>query len=334
MNNSATLTDVIWAPPLIPGLSQLENSKGTTYGEFRKTLITPYGKNQFGIVMTLFSIVPIVFSINLVDNVALLGLFAIILSLVEHRILNVVHEGAHYLIAKNKVKNDLICNLLAGWFVLVDVDQYRQTHVQHHRSLGSDFDPENSHQEKLDLTWLVSVFSGIQTLRLLRHRGKMRKRLSHTSPKSYRHGLMTITGLSMHLIILLFLMNVADLKTVAIWCLSTFLMTPGLGLIRNLLEHKYVGPMEEVIWTELSQQKSKSDPSEMNVTTRMFNQKKLSRVYGSMGFTRHLLHHWDPSISFSNLEKVHVFLLDTSLGANLLQTESTYSKAFLSLWKR
>jgi fatty acid desaturase len=257
-------------------------------------------------------------------------LIIVVVALCEHRLLNVIHEGAHYLIAKNRRFNDVFTNAVAGCFFLVDVDQYRITHIRHHKDLGGPEDPENAHMDKLDFSWLAAAFSGFGAISKLLKRKQFRNKLSFQ--KEVSHILVPLVGVLVHAILLTALFLFAPINVFIIWILATYIVAPGLGLLRNLLEHKYVEAVDANIWAQLLGVSKISENPTKNVTTRTFTTSVLSRLYGSMGFTRHLLHHWDPSISFTNLEKVHSFLLETSIGPALQRTNTTFTSTFKHLW--
>lgn len=324
-----------WMPPLLPGLAKLTNSRGETYGEFRKKLTTNYVRILLSVTLTFIICVFLSFLLIEVTGSLYLSILGIIpLSLIQLRLLNVIHEGAHYLIAPSRKLNDNFCNLISGWFFVVDVDQYRITHTEHHRNLGREGDPENSHMDKLDLTWLASAFSGIRTLKTLKIRNEIRNQIldnrNESSKKS--HKLVPLFGLSCHITIL-FLISLGDITAGEIcWFIATYAVTPGLGMLRNLLEHRYVENVDPTVWEILIDKSSSIQTNQ--ATTRTFTKSKLSYLYGSMGFTRHLLHHWDPSISFQNLKKVHLFILDSKIGPTVASTDSTFTETFKYLWKK
>ena len=58
-----------------------------------------------------------------------------------------VHEGSHYLLAKSRKANDLLCNWVAGYPILYDADQYRATHIVHHSKLNEEDDPDREFYE-------------------------------------------------------------------------------------------------------------------------------------------------------------------------------------------
>jgi fatty acid desaturase len=324
-----------WMPPLLPGLSKLTNSKGELYGDFRKRLLPNYLRIQWSILLTFLTCVALSVVIISNDVVPVLLLVGVVpLSLLQLRLLNVIHEGAHYLLARTRPANDLFCNLVAGWIFVVAVDQYRITHIEHHRNLGEPGDPENAHMDELDLTWLASAFSGLRTIKTLLLRKQIRHDVVREREKtpSASHWIVPVCGSLIHLTILSLIMVGGINLGEACWIAATYFVTPGLGMLRNLLEHRYVGNVDPSVWDALL-----DNPAALKVTqatTRTFTKSILSQLYGSMGFTRHLLHHWDPSISFQNLKEVHNFILDSKIGTLVASTDTTFTRQFASLWKK
>ncbi len=324
-----------WMPPLLPGLSKLTNGNGELYRDFRKKLKPNYFRIQLSILATFLSCIALTVVMISSEMFWLLLIIAVIpLSLLQLRLLNVIHEGAHYLLAPNRRANDLFCNVFAGWFFVVAVDQYRITHIEHHRNLGEPGDPENAHMDELDFTWLVSAFSGIRTLKTLLLRKKIRHDVTKEREKnsSPSHWLVPFCGGLIHLMILRIIAEDGISFGETCWIVATYFVTPGLGMLRNLLEHRYVGNVDPSVWDALLDK-----PGAVKVTpatTRTFTKSILSQFYGSMGFTRHLLHHWDPSISFQNLKEVHNFILESSIGSLVASTDTTFTRQFAALWRK
>ena len=104
-----------------------------------------------------------------------------------------------------------------------------------------------------------------------------------------------------------------------------FFFMPFFGSLRNVLEHKY-----EMKFIEDSTI-VRIVGSELNYTTRLFTKSKLSKLFGVVGFDRHLIHHWDPSIPAINLKHAHRFFLTTELKPMIEALPTTYSRAFLRL---
>jgi len=52
------------------------------------------------------------------------------------------HDGTHYHLSRNKRLNDFITTLLAAWPMAYSSSGYRRWHFEHHRTVGTDADPE------------------------------------------------------------------------------------------------------------------------------------------------------------------------------------------------
>jgi fatty acid desaturase len=321
----------IWAPAIMPGLSQLYSQKfQMSYSDYRKILVTPYRRVQLSLVVNWVSMIFLVVATSFVNNLLFHICVVLALSLLMHRVLLIIHEGAHYHLSLNKTMNDTISNLLAGWFVFTDIKNYRITHIQHHRNLGSSSDPENSHMDKLDLSWILSAVTGTKTaLAFFKTISTGRKKSEVSEPNSPT----PIFGAIIHLAIFLVIYFGLGLTSLLVWASCLLVIAPLLGMLRNLLEHRYVEAVDPILWEIFLNTSSK--PIEINqITTRTFTQSIFSKLYGSMGFTHHLIHHWDPSISYMNLKKVHEFLLSSEVGDLLAKTDSTYTKTFFYLFGR
>ena len=314
----------IWAASKLINISAYSNDQ-MTYGEFRKKLSPLYLRNSLPLLTSVFQIIVVLSATSLLANSTNILNLALILSisgllgLIAHRQLLLVHEGAHFHLAKNRTFNDLLSNTFAGIFVATDTKTYRLIHNKHHQELGTSLDPENSYSEEFDLTWVLSALLGIRVLKTLFKRQKI-----ENSPQQL---LMLILSLVFHSTVIVFLTTIS-LKVAIIWTLGYFFFMPFFGSLRNVLEHKY--EMKFIEDTTIA----RIVGSDLNFTTRMFTKSKFSKLFGVVGFDRHLIHHWDPSIPAVNLKHAHSFFLTTELKPMIEALPTTYSKAFLRLMRK
>lgn len=62
---------------------------------------------------------------------------------VQHRLAGLGHEGAHYILFKNRVLNELVSDLLCMFPLFSTTEQYRQIHLGHHEYVNDwERDPE------------------------------------------------------------------------------------------------------------------------------------------------------------------------------------------------
>ncbi|MEZ4320872.1 MAG: fatty acid desaturase family protein [Myxococcota bacterium] len=78
----------------------------------------------------------------LVWNPLLVALAMIAIATRQHALFILYHDAVHGLIAKPLRLNDAIINLFAGVPMALPVHVYRSLHMVHHRTLGTDRDPE------------------------------------------------------------------------------------------------------------------------------------------------------------------------------------------------
>ena len=98
---------------------------------------------------------------------------------------------------------------------------------------------------------------------------------------------------------------------------------PFFGSLRQLLEHRSAAASRHVDYSVAPHGRM----------TRMFREGPFGSTFGAAGFTRHLLHHWDPSVSYTNLAEVEVFLRGCAAARPHLG-KTGYLRAFGALYGR
>jgi fatty acid desaturase len=76
------------------------------------------------------------------DSLAAKALCIVILATRQHALLVLYHDAVHGLIARNRRVNDFLINACVGAPSGLPVHLYRALHLQHHKALGTDRDPE------------------------------------------------------------------------------------------------------------------------------------------------------------------------------------------------
>jgi fatty acid desaturase len=54
----------------------------------------------------------------------------------------ILHDASHYSLFKNQRVNTIIGNIFGGWPIFHNVEQYRPYHLLHHKTTGTDEDPD------------------------------------------------------------------------------------------------------------------------------------------------------------------------------------------------
>ena len=107
------------------------------------------------------------------------------------------------------------------------------------------------------------------------------------------------------------------------WVLGVGMAFPAFGALRQLLEHRSPMADPSVDYTKLDH----------GAYTRMFGDGPIASTFGGAGFNRHLLHHWEPQVSYTRLAELEDFFLSTDLAPILKDRSSTYLQAFRGLFR-
>ncbi len=66
----------------------------------------------------------------------------IVIATRQHALLVLMHDASHYLLSRNKRRNDLLANLLLTFPLTISTSRYRAHHLAHHRHLNTPDDPD------------------------------------------------------------------------------------------------------------------------------------------------------------------------------------------------
>jgi fatty acid desaturase len=108
------------------------------------------------------------------------------------------------------------------------------------------------------------------------------------------------------------------------WVAAMIIVFPLFATIRQLMEHRDIAASGKIDY-------SKIDHGKVN---RLFGNGPLDSSFGAAGFNKHLLHHWDPSISYTCLNEVEKFLTNCpETSAIIHKSKTSYLKTFVALFK-
>lgn len=226
------------------------------------------------------------------------------------------HEAAHFLIAPSKAWNDLLANALIGSFVGLNIKSYRVTHFDHHRHHGTTMDTENTYFDPLNVRFLVESLFGIKAARVLLSRQK------HTAQKKASTlGIMTLIGATLNGVIVLGSLATGHWQLACAWMIGVLVFVPFFGAVRQVLEHRDTEALSTIDYHAVDH----------GAYNRMFGDGPIASTLGGAGFNRHLLHHWEPQISYTRLKELEDFILRTSLKEPLTRSNTTYLETFIAL---
>lgn len=235
------------------------------------------------------------------------------------------HEAGHSNLAPTRKWNDRIGDWLVWSFFAQSVRRYRRSHWQHHLHLGGRGDTETSYASCLENPFLVRAATGLHALAVL---GKYDD--AKASPASAARAssaatsrervLPVVRSAALHGAILVALVVAGAVSTAVAWLLATAVVFPFLGTVRQVLEHRPYGLGCGVDVGSLDE----------GAVNRMFGTGFGSRWLGAAGFNRHLLHHWDPGVSYSRFDDMEAFLMTTALAPRIDAARSSYRET----WRR
>ena len=248
---------------------------------------------------------------------------AALLGFIINYLSNFFHEAAHYNLAKDKTKNDLLANFFLGILQAQNIKHYRQVHWQHHVHLGTTEDTEHSYFNGLTAKFFIESLSGINAIRIFLSRNKNSFTGDDKEAALLRKQktTMLITGIVFHLSFLFLFFITNQYWIAAIWLLGFGSFFPFFGALRQLLEHRNDRATNKTDYQKTSHGK----------TNRIFSGNYFAAAFGSAGFDRHLLHHLEPQISYTNLHELENYLSNTSLASQLKKHKTTYLNSFISL---
>lgn len=242
-----------------------------------------------------------------------------------------IHEGAHWNLAADREKSDRLCNLLVSWLAGLEVKAYRQVHFAHHRLLGTADDTEHTYFFPLNLIFLVKSLLGVRALEVILSRKKFAERNAPSKPsgatkehKTPRLHAQLVFGVFFHVMVIALMFGLGLWATALAWAVGVAAFFPFFGALRQLLEHR---PFE-------ASRDAENSAFAHGPTSRIFGDGVLAGTFGGAGFNRHLLHHWEPTVSYTRLGDLEHFLRDTAVKQIIERRSTTYGRAFWTLFGR
>jgi len=221
-----------------------------------------------------------------------------------------IHEAGHYNLSRDKKKNEILANLFLCILFGLSLKCYRKIHWQHHLHLGTPKDTEVSYFNHLTGLFLLETLTGIHLLRLMMIENK---KDFLTKEQLNNSRLMLMAGIMIHSTIILVAILSGNFLLALTWFLGFGIFFPFFATIRQVLEHR----------DELANHATDFNKQFHGKISRLFVHTILSSSFGSAGFTRHMIHHWDPQISYTRLKDVEEFLLKCDITAPVIKGSKT-----------
>lgn len=301
------------------------NSSGISYSDFRNRLQPQYKKVTYDIIKGYFFLLlitgvvyylcaqfPTFYGLIIPFCSILIGYIAAYLALF-------IHEAGHYNVYPDKKINDRIGTLFLCLPFGLSIKSYRKIHWQHHLFLGTPQDTEVSYFNALTKLFVLETLTGIHLLRTLRRKGG-NEVLTKQQVRESR--LMLVAGIFFHLFIIFLAFITTNWPFAVAWILGFGIFFPFFATIRQILEHR----------DELAHSGTDFNKQPHGKVSRLFIHSIISSSFGSAGFTRHMIHHWDPTISYTRLKDIETFLLHCEKTAPIIiASRTTYTSTLKKL---
>jgi len=307
------------------GFDEVTDNSGTSYTVFRNNLQPRYPAVAFDIVKGYFFLFVTVTTIIFIDyffhsfwwitipvSSVLIGYIAAYLALF-------IHEAGHFNIHPDKKMNDRLATIFLCLPFGLSLKSYRKIHWQHHLHLGTPQDAEVSYFHAPTKLFVLETLTGIHLLRTM-----MRKEGNDVLTKEQvkQSRMMLLGGTFLHLIILTAAFLTGNWPFAIAWLLGFGIFFPFFATIRQILEHR----------DELAHYSTDFYKQPHGKVSRLFVHTVLNSSFGSAGFTRHMIHHWDPQISYTRLKDIEAFLSSSEKVALIIKaSKTTYTSALKKL---
>tara|TARA_B110000483_G_scaffold13373_1_gene15197 strand:- start:1200 stop:2144 length:945 start_codon:yes stop_codon:yes gene_type:complete len=230
-----------------------------------------------------------------------------------------IHEAAHYNIHKDKRINDYLANIFLCYFTFQSIDNYRRSHLEHHRNHGTIKDTENSYFNHPSLLFLLKTIFLYRPIKVA-----FSKIFVNNKTVNQTLNLYIIYSIAINIIILYLCFLLGGFFLTASWILGYLSFFPLFASIRQIIEHR--NPSNDK-FTDYNK-------NDHGAYTIYFKNTLFSYFFGAAGFRSHLVHHLEPSISytrFNDVEKILSQNLPDEYREEFKLRETTYFKAFLKL---
>jgi fatty acid desaturase len=310
---------------------EIVNSNGLSFSEYRKTLKPKYWRVWASIALGYaMLILGTISAIHVQSSSPILqwaALFVLPLFFGWWHIYlqNFLHASAHYNLAESRKLNDVLCNIFIGSISGQNIKNYRTIHFTHHRELGTPRDSEHSYFDALTPLFIVQSLTGVRAAKILMSWKKRRADARTEGSKSTVSSILdsqAFVGAGIHVSLLLLAITFHWWIFLVTWFAGLLMVFPCLNSVRQLLEHRDENATSDMDFT-------KRDHGEVN---RMFGSGPIASTLGSAGFNRHLLHHWEPHISYTNLAEIESFLNDSNVAPILARHQTGYIPTFIRLF--
>jgi len=308
----------------------LVSDDGVAFRDFRRQLTPRFGvvwsQIALGYVALVLVGAVVVWSAALLPGWMRIAGGALLIGFFQAFIQLFFHEAAHFNLAPGRERNDRLANLFVGAIHGLEIRNYRVVHFEHHRRLGETMDTERSYFDPLNVRFFAEALLGIKGLRVLRRRESVVQHDAPAAPAAPEGTALAarrqrMAAAVIHTTIVVAAFVAGQYALAAAWSIGTLSVMPLFVSLRQLLEHRSESADPHVDYTVTPH----------GAVNRLFGDGPLASTLGGAGFNRHLLHHWEPQISYTRLRELEAYILRTDAATELRRRQSTYLETFWAL---
>lgn len=301
---------------------EVKGTNGQLYSDFRKGLSPHYFKAYFDIFKGYFFIFLASFLIfyfgDTINNFfgIIIPIGSLLIGYSAAYLALFIHEAGHFNLHPDKKINDNLSLILLCLLFGISLKSYRKIHWQHHIHLGTPDDTEISYFNGITKLFLLETLTGIHLLKTIIRKDTVSV-LTNEQVKNTK--MMLIVGIVIHVSIILVSLLLSNWVFAICWVLGFGVFFPFFATIRQILEHR-----DEIANSKIDFFKIKHGK-----LSRIFYHTFLSSSFGAAGFTRHMIHHWDPYISYTRLKDIEQFLIQHKETREIItKSRTTYLNTF------
>ena len=308
--------------------SRIRSGAGVYYTDFLKTLQPDYRLAWLHLSLGYSALLIIGLGEGLIQfrwprgGWAIVPLCSVLFGYFINYVSHFFHEAAHYNLSKDRRRNDLLANIFVGVLLGQHIGPNRSLHFQHHRYLGTMEDVENSYFDPLNMRFIVYSIVGVRTFKIMFQRSARLKNSAPHNSADPTSKWMTLAGAVFHGTIVLTAFVLGYWWISISWVVGMLSVFPFLAALRTILEHR----------DEFADRNKDYYREPHGAFTRIFGDGLISSTLGAAGFNRHLLHHWEPQVSYTRLRALEAFLMDTEMAPILDARRSKYPSVFRRLF--
>jgi fatty acid desaturase len=303
---------------------ELVDDTGRHYRDFRKLLTPRWGLVWSQLALGYVALILVGLGVTLAGDVlpywARIGLGAVLFGVFQAYIQLFLHEAAHYNFAPGRDRNDLLANVFIGAIHGLEIGAYRLVHFEHHRRLGTTMDSERAYFDPLNMRFLAEALLGIKGLEVLTRREGV---LETSAAKLSSAAIWRQRSLAavIHLAVIGTAVAARQYALAIAWAGGTLSVMPLFVALRQLLEHRSEHADAHLDYSTVDH----------GAVNRLFGDGPVASTLGGAGFNRHLLHHWEPQISYTRMRELEEYLLRTSAAEGIRKRQTTYWRTFWTL---